>query len=542
MAKQLTFPRYILKINTDQLKAAKWKLNISLAEARRNEEVVALGDSQMMRWIDEINGVTDADARAAEIKKRIRRLRKEGNTLQNRREYKRLAAELDSILFKPDYLHLIIDHKKDLIRACKGFEVNGIRFRRLLGTNGGVKNCTIVFVNEDMVDELRKRIDNGRSHDVLQVPSKLEAYRALTCSGSTPVSFPNGILVVPDCETKFKEDIIMLSDEAEGEPVMEYVKDYEITLDESDGYGLMCPALAERWSREVGIDYVASGMNTRCSFEKGMVFTFDFHEFAERIAGNYLVKDAWGHEVDIRNVELILTTSMLKLWKCYDSIEHYLQCCHDNHYTFGIPKVCPKELESWRSLNYQFIQPYLLTDEQIDELIAPTMDEIRDVLTGDYKKTLIFLRGMNVNEKNAEDCDVQYIRALMADERVFDDPFVKQKIYKSIKRRIDDAKIGVIGVHGNYSMVCGDPFALCQSIFGIEVTGLLKKHEIYNRYWVDAGAKDVAVFRAPMSCHNNTLKMQVACGEDVQHWYQYMTTCTMFNAWDSSAAALNGMD
>ena len=67
-----------------------------------------------------------------------------------------------------------------------------------------------------------------------------------------------------------------------------------------------------------------SGANTRISYEKGMVFTFDFLDFADSVAGTRIVKDAWGNEVDVSNVELILTTSMLKLWNCYESIDHYL--------------------------------------------------------------------------------------------------------------------------------------------------------------------------------------------------------------------------
>ena len=130
--------------------------------------------------------------------------------------------------------------------------------------------------------------------------------------------------MVNDCETRFTEDVITINDEEDGEPVMRYEPGTEIVLDESDGYGLMLPSLAERWSQELGLDYVASGMNTRLSYEKGMVFTFDFLDFADSIAGTRIVKDAWGNEVDVSNVELILTTSMLKLWNCYESIDHYL--------------------------------------------------------------------------------------------------------------------------------------------------------------------------------------------------------------------------
>lgn len=542
MAKQLAAQKYILKISTARLRRAKWDLTLPISEARKNDELISLNDSQMLRWIDELNGVGDVEDRVRYIKSQIRATKKLENSTQNRRRIRSLYDELDALQFKPDYLHLVIDKDKDLHRACKGFKVNGIRYARLLGTNGGVKESTIVFVSERLVTELRERIDNGRNTSVHQIPAKLEAYRALTCSGSIPVSMPKGILVVPDCETTFKEDIIMLNDEGCIEPKMEYVKDAEITLDESDGYGLMTPSLAERWSQELHLDYVASGMNTRFSWEKGMVFTFDFRDFAEKVAGKYIVKDAWGNDVDIRNVELVLTTSMVKLWACYESLEHYLSCCEANHYTFGIAKTCPEELERVRSLNYQFIQSYNLTDEQIDELVQPTIDEIKDVLGGDYRKAILFLRGTHITEENVEANIDHVVSSLMVEPKMMDDPHVKRRIYHMIERRIRDAKIGVVDVHGNYSIICGDPYALCQNIFELPVTGLLRAGQLYNRYWSDVGAAHVACFRAPMTCHNNIRKMEVANTEEMAYWYQYMTTCTMLNAWDTTTQALNGAD
>lgn len=542
MAKQLAAQKFILKISTTRLQRAKWDLTLPLSEARKNDELISLNDSQMLRWIDELNGVENAEERVRQIKAQIRATKKHENSTHNRRRIRNLYEELDSLQFKPDYLHLVIDKDRDLYRACRGFKVNGIRYARLLGTNGGVKESTIVFVSERLVTELRERIDNGRNTEVHQIPAKLEAYRALTCSGSIPVSMPKGILVVPDCETKFKEDIIMLNDEDCAEPKMEYVKDAEITLDESDGYGLMMPALAERWSQELHLDYVASGMNTRFSWEKGMVFTFDFQDFAEKVAHKHIVKDAWGNDVDIRNVELVLTTSMVKLWACYDNHEHYLECCKKNRYTFGIAKTCPKELEHVRSLNYQFIQSYDLTDQQIDELVQPTIDEIRNVLGGDYRKAILFLRGSHITEENVETNVDPVVSALMVEPKMMDDPHVKRRIYHMIERRIRDAKIGVVDVHGNYSIICGDPYALCQNIFGLPVTGLLSAGQLYNKYWVDSKATHVACFRAPMTCHNNIRKMEVASGEEMAYWYKHMATCTMLNAWDTTCQALNGAD
>ena len=542
MARQQVLQKYILKINSSKLRKSKWSVTIPLSEARKNEELISIGDSQVLRWIDELNGITDAEEKARTIRQQIKEVRRQKNTPQNRHMIRDLYAELDRIQYKPDYVHLVVDKNKDLRMACRKMEINGVRYTRLLGTNGGVKASTIVFVSERLAPELRRRIDNGRNRDVPMIPAKLEAYRALACSGSIPVSMPRGVLVVSDCETEFKEDIIMLNDENGGEPEMTLLKDYLVKLKESDGYGLMLPSLAERWSEELKLGYTASGMNTRFSWEKGMVFTFDFIDFAEKVAHAYMVKDAWGHEVDIRNVELILTTSMLKLWNCYDSIEHYLSCCAENHYTFGVTKTCPKELESWRNLNYQFIQSYHLSDAQVAELVQPTLNELYDVIEGDYRKALLFLRGRNMNDDNAESYDNGFVGAMMIEPKVFDDPHVKKSIYHLIEHRINEAKIGVIGVRGNYSILCGDPYALCQHIFDLDVTGLLKAGQLYNRYWIDRGIKKVACFRAPMSTHENIAAVEVADSEEMSYWYRHMTACTMINAWDTLCQRLNGAD
>ena len=496
----------------------------------------------MLRWLDELNGIEDADARAAQVRREIRALRKADNSAENRKAIKKLYQKLDAIQFKPDYMCLIIDKEKDYWRACDGFSINGIEYRRLLGTNGGIKNSTIVFVSARHIEEIRRRIDNGRDLNQKLVPAKLEAYKALACSASVPVSWPKGILVVKDYETVFYEDTIYLTDENEGEPIMEFRKDTEIHLDGCDGCGMMLPSLAERWSEELGLDYVMSGCNTRLSFEKGMVFTFDFLDFAEKVAGRYEVVDVWGNTVDVRNVELILTESMLKLWEGYRSIEHYLECCAENGYSVCITKVTPKLLENQRALNYQFIQSYNLSDEDVEELIAPTMQEIRDVLGGDWAKTVLFLAGSGVGESNLDAMKPGLAKAIMADKRGLDDPFVRSSVYQLIRNRINEAKVGVLNVHGNYSVVSGDPYALCQSIFGMEITGLLKAGEIYNAYWSEQDADDLVCFRAPMSVHNNIRKVHPCRSDDAAYWYRYNQTGTIFNSFDSTCAALNGCD
>ncbi len=319
---------------------------------------------------------------------------------------------------------------------------------------------------------------------------------------------------------------------------MELRKDEPIELDASDGYGIMLPALAERWSKELGLDYVMSGANTRASFEKGMVFTFDFLDFAEQVSHQYYFQDVWGNTVDIRQVELILTESMLKLWDSYESMDDYLSCCEENGYTFCITKVTPKDLENERNLNYQFIQSFQLSDDDIDELISPTMSELEDVLGGNWERAVLFMCGLGLTPENAMRAEDGIAKAIMADRRMMDDPYVRSHIYQLIQKRIDEAKVGVLKVHGNYSIILGDPYALCQSIFGLPVTGLLKAGEIYSEYW--RGSDELVCFRAPMTTHENIRRVHPCNSTLAQYWYRYIHTGTIFNAWDTAMAALNG--
>lgn len=496
----------------------------------------------MLRFIDELNGVITPEHSIQSIKHRIKKLRFDRHIKNPQQQIRNLYKELDQYQFKEDYVCVVIDSDKDYRTMHRnGFRVNGITFRRLLGTTGGIKSRTIVFVNEELLPELKKRINNGRDLTKAFPPAKLEAYMALVCSASTPVGMPCGIVVVNDCITHFKDDIIELDDTGVDEPRMRFLKDFEIELNASDGFGLGMPSLMERWSREIGADYVLPACVIRNAFCKGSVVCIDFQKFAAGRGLNTVV-DVWGHSHSISDVELVLTESMLKLWDSYASISDYLDNCSQNHYTFAITKTTDAQLENVRTMNYQFLQSYEFTDQQIDELIAPTVSELRDILSDDYRKTILYAKGTGLNERSVSRLDGSFATALMIDRDMWNDPYIQDQINGMIKKRIDRAKVGVLTVPANYSLITGDPYTLCQSMFGLEITGLLKRGQVYSQYWSGRGVTQIASFRAPMTAHNNIRLMNVVHNEEMDEFYQYVTAPTIFNSWDTCAQAMNGFD
>lgn len=534
--------RLVYKIHSSRLRRSRWNLQLSISQARENKELISLSESQCLRFIDELNGICDCDLHIESIKSQIRKLKGESNLSISRPKIKQLYEELDKYQFKKDYVCVVIDNISDYYKLYKrGFKINGIKYRRLLGTTGGVKNNTIVFVNEDLLPEIKRRIDNGRELSKAFSPAKLEAYMSLVCSSSVPVSYPKGVVVVHDCITHFTSDIIELDDTGLDQPKMEYIPNKDIELNDSDGYGIAMPSLLKRWGEELGVEYILPGCVIRNSFCKGTVYPIDFQKFAKKYNKSKII-DVWGNEHNVDSVELILTESMLKLWDSYSSIDDYLNNCMKNKYTFAITKTSEAELENERTMNYQFLQSYDFTDEQIQELVMPTVGEIKDIISGDYRKTILYVKGVGLTENNIKKIDSTFGTALMIEPAMINDPYVRNQINQMIRKRIDEAKVGVLNVPGNYSLVSGDPYSLCQSMFGIEITGLLKSGQVYSKYWVDKGITRIVSFRAPMTSHNNIRLLDVVHNDEMDDFYKYMVTPTIFNSWDTCADAMNGFD
>ena len=567
MAKSQKNQTFVLKLNTGYLSKHNWDLTLKLKEIRKQSQlVVSLGSSQVLRWMPELTGKPDADVKASEVKRQIKDLKKQGNSSEIKKKISQKYDELYELQFQPHYMMLVMDSPKDYKYACEhgfkitidyGYRLETVEYKRFLGTAGSIKKSTIMFVDKNIHSRLIEKINNGR-HDGPEereyngiklnykfIPAKLNAYFALACSASIPVPQPN-IIVISDVETSFEAEVREVRDTGyESNPdwpsVTEPIKK-TITINTCDGMGFISPEMSAKWAEALGEgSEPLSGYNVRCAFLKGMVFTIDFKKFAEEVADTYIIKDAWGDERDIREADVILTVSMLKLWNSYAGCEDYLANCKKNGYEFCIAKSAPHELRNVHTTNYQYLQDFKFTDEQIDELIAPTVNKIKECLGLDWKKLILYMCGVGLDDKSVIYMDPM-CKAIMANPELIKDPYVRSKISRMIQKRIRTAKIGVLDVEGDYAIIGCDPYALLQHMFGLEITGLLKAGECYHKYWSDKGVSEVIAFRAPMTSHENVCKLNIVDNVETQKWFKYITTCCMLNGWDTTAIRCNGAD
>lgn len=504
----ISVPQYeVFKLNSNKLKTADWDITISKAEAYMYQEIVSLFEGQQFRLIAN----------------------------------KIIKQPIDTIDFSQVFLQVVVDRKTDFARITskKGIKVNGETFRRFVGTTGGLKNNILTFCNIKYLDELNRLCECGRDLDLPLVPAKYEAYKALTCSASQPICNPKRILVVSDVFCKHIADVVYLdnSDDTLDEPVMKILKDRELENNATDGFNLCTINYMQRVGESLGLDYTPRGVCLRNAWLKGMMYPFPILEFVEKYGGgNYIVKDIWGNDQDLRECEMILTESSLKLWKAYKSIDDYMQAYEENGYQFSITKISSHELDQQRLLNYQYLQSYELTDEDIAELCDPTIEFLQKSMGADYESALNFLGLINDPET------ISWQKALFTSEYMLGDPYVIDNIHRYIKKKVDEAKIGKLFVDGNYEVASGDPFILMQHICGLETTGLLKANECYSKFWIDKNVDELVIMRSPMTSHENIRKCRVNNSDECQYWYQYMDTVMIINSWDCFCMAENGCD
>ena len=82
-----------------------------------------------------------------------------------------------------------------------------------------------------------------------------------------------------------------------------------------------------------------------------------------------------------------------------------------------------------------------------------------------------------------------------------------------------------------------DPVAQCESALGLPPVGLLRKDQIYSKFWVDRsmGGCVVDTCRSPMidiSEHNPITVVEPT--EDMKRWYQYLPSGIIYSIYDTS--------
>lgn len=522
----------MFKFDTDRIKRAKYNINIDLRAARLSGEIIAAGDNQVFRTIRRITGKDIQFEKIDSLFSERKAIKRRTSSEKNIERLKELNTLIDNALFVPECISVVTVSKKDYKKLNNtDFFVNGKKFVRLLCSAGNARRNTTIFVDADIEVELKRILNCGRK-DIPLVDAKYNAYFALAMSATYQVSEAR-IAVVDDCITRRTELVDWIT-EMDGEDSVETCeKELEFNL--FDGMGVCSVGQSIRWAEDLDVDYIPSAFCIRNAFMKGMVCTFDIYRFAKEVAKKYKFKDLYGNIIDIRNVDMIITKSQLKLWNAYESCEDYVNKTREYGFDFGISRVTPKNDKTTTTLNYQFIQATNQNKDSVPELCKKTVDWFDGLLGGskEYLKLYMFGKTCNGSIESAAELysstDDVISKAILLNDDLIDDPYIKRHIYRSINKKIKDSYLGKLIVDGNFQVVLSDPYALMEHVFGMSVNGLLSRDMYYSSYWNNRNIESIVGMRAPLTWRSEVNKMALTCSEKTRDWYRYITSGIILN-------------
>ena len=536
---------FILKLRTRRLKEEKYKINLTLSQARENNEVVRIGDSNVLEFLRRIKKQDDYKEELYNAELAIRKLRKGRNTDGNRKKLESLQYVVDKHLFVPEIVSVVFDdnrHYKHIIN--NGLFINDVKYVRLYSGAGSARRSTAFFIDERYYEKMDWYIDCGRKQDIKLNNNKYNAYFALASSGGLPVKTPK-FVVIPDLEVTRPTMVDMVT-ESTGYGIDPKVEEMEIqqTFNLFDGEGLMSPSYANQLAYDLELDYTPASAIIRGAWIKGLLVTFDFQEYARRNKSQTIV-DIYGDTHNIKDIDCILTASQFKMSAGYDNLQQYKEEVEKRNFQWRVTRPSPKKDKNQVQSNYQYLQVLNLNDEDIQELCKDTINYFRDLSGLSWSSIMLFLIG----SLKKEDITQQWfdrldplIKVLFYEPEMISDKFVLDKIKRMISKKIRESYIGVLNMFGNYQTMISDPFALVQHAFGHEIAGLLSSREFYSNYWNNLNVNKVASLRSPLTHHSEVNILDLKNNKDLKYWYKYLNTGIVYNVFDNSVMLHSGSD
>lgn len=335
----------------------------------------------------------------------------------------------------------------------KGFDYNGIHYRRYKRASGASRKGKCLFIDTKLYLQMREwELMNLKVNNNSIDLAGEEAYISLTLSGCNQEIIhinKDEILIVDEKIDSFRSHCIGVFNE--NNALFAEEKDVDINNNLFDGEALIESNLCNGYGKY--------GM---CLLREQMCKTAAFATriqkfFADRNITAVSQLNGFTLATDIRQIKLILNPTCIKYLKFDKSaqkFENWLNTIKGDFY------VVKHEHTSFFNnklvhAHYQLINTLELSYSKMEELLKPSFDYLNKVNTD----PIVFKNHINIHI-NMDDSDLNCMtldKLLKINDKAYYSSYckgIKEKIRKSLRKSL---KNGHVLIHGNYSVLFGNP-------------------------------------------------------------------------------------
>lgn len=457
-----------------------------------------------------------------EIDKKIKKRRKIMECIAFAREhkgrYKKLSKEEIRRLFYNEGVDVeYISRKRD--GTIKKREV--VHYQMLYRSTGKAKKGSCMFIR----DRLHKKAQNFLYMGI-KCPEtnaqilELSAYAPLV--SSTIVERiridPRNILILEDIEKSFITNVISIETDQDRHCHARHIDHYELKNTLFDGQALIDSSIFPKW----GEGYIL----LRHHFCKMAAFCSNIQTFFQDYFGESYhkatVKDMFGREHFVKDIQVITTNHSMKWLKFNKSYDYWCKKVDENNDMFGIVKTAHKsKLGDVQKMSYQMVNSL---DESIMENVVR---ESVAYVEGLKQKDEFFLEYLQKNSNFSNDHEV--LAALCRQNREFiRSEYFRERRKAIIRTYVRNMKSGKLIQNAENLVIVGSPYAML--LYG--ATG--KKDSVDNddtfqtekgtiQCYTERFGEDchLAFFRSPFNSKNNLTYLHNIRHEKLKKYFRF---------------------
>lgn len=334
-----------------------------------------------------------------------------------------------------------------------------IHYKMLYRSTGKAKKGSCVFIRDRLYNRSIDFLRMGIKLPELNAPIvEISAYAPLVASSivDTIRIEPENILIIKDVDSLFKRDVISVETNKMKQCIAKPIKNYELINTLFDGQALIDSSIFPAW----GDGYLL----LRHHFTKMAAFNTNiqqfFKDYFEEKYDTAQIKDMWGNEHYVKDIQLITTDNAVKWTKFNISYEQWCSKVHDNGCLFGIVKTAHKsKLGEVQRMSYQMVNAL---DIDIMDSVMDTSINYINALKSDDEVFLDYL-SKNVNFSNDYDVLVALVEQ--------NSNFIRSEYFRQRRKAIISAytlnfKSGHVNQNGDNLVIVGSPYAMLLASVG----------------------------------------------------------------------------
>lgn len=471
-------------------------------------------------------------------RQKLSRLFKEAN--QNKDKYQKHSKEEIRNIFYNDGVNVeYITRKKngDIIKK----EI--IHYKMLYRSTGKAKKGSCMFICDRLYKKAIKFLYMG-----IKLPKKnspiveVSAYAPLISSaivGKIKIN-PKNILILKDIDRYFETEVVAVKTDEFKQCYAEHVKKYKLKNTLFDGQALIDSSIFPEW----GNGYIL----LRHHFCKMAAFNTNIQQFFKDYFGDEYqsatVKDMFGNDHYVKEIELITTDNAMKWLKFDVSYEYWCEKVYENNCMFGIVKTAHEsKLGDVQRMSYQMVN--CLDESIMENVVKESVDYINKLKQDDDE----FLKYLEKNKNFSNDYEVLIALCKQNYDFTRSSYFRRRKEY-IVKNYVLNMKSGKIIQNAENLVVVGSPYAMLL----YAATGNENSVDDDDTFFIEDGTiqcyterfnsgEYLAFFRSPFNSQNNLSYLHNTYHKKLEKYFNLGRQCIAINMNGTDAQDRNnGMD